>query len=280
MHKLLSTSEFAQAIGVSESSVRRMADRGQVEVQRTPGGHRKIPSTDAIRYMRERGIQPNNPSLFGMSVSETDASPEGFYQAVVSGQSDKAVQIVQSLYFQGWSSCKIFDGPVHETMIKIGEAYPENKRAIFSEHRAVSICTRALMLLRSLMPLSSATDAKAICAAPFGDPYILPSLMCSIVLHEAGFDEIDLGPNTPLDVLIDAVAAESPRLVSISITTAINSRSAISELRRLNEVAEANGCTVVIGGQNANMIDLPSVVHGRSMSDLKMLGESLLKESH
>ena len=40
---MLSPRELAEAVGVSESSLKRWADRGRVHVHRTEGGHRRIP---------------------------------------------------------------------------------------------------------------------------------------------------------------------------------------------------------------------------------------------
>ena len=63
---LLSTSEFAAAIGASESSVRRMADSGELQIHRTRGGHRRIPAAEAIRYVRENNVAIVRPDLLGL----------------------------------------------------------------------------------------------------------------------------------------------------------------------------------------------------------------------
>ena len=276
MNKLLSTSEFAQAIGISESSVRRMADRGQVEVQRTPGGHRKIPTVAALRYVREQGIQPKDLSLLGMSISKNDASPDTFQDAVVRGASDLAVQILQTLYFTGWSASELFDGLIHDTLLQIGEGVPDSKRAIFMERRAISICTRGLMVIRSLMPMAEPESPVAICAAPSGDVFHIPSLMCSLVLHEIGFRETDLGANTPLDVIADAIVTESPSILSLSITSRLHSRAVVSEIKKLNKLAEQLDCVLIMGGQNADVPNLSGVKFQRSMAELENLAKSLL----
>ena len=52
VHEVVSTSEFAEAIGISESSARRLADSGEIRIQSAQGGHRKIPVSEAIRYVR------------------------------------------------------------------------------------------------------------------------------------------------------------------------------------------------------------------------------------
>lgn len=214
-----------------------------------------------------------------MSIPHKAVSPEGFHTAVVEGRSDDAVQIIQALYFSGWTANEVFDGPVHETLVRIGNEFPQSDQAIFKEHQATSICTRALMLLRSLMPSSEADAPKAICAAPTGDPYLIPSLMCSIVLHDIGFAEIDLGPNTPLDIVCDAICFQSPRIVSISVTSAFRSRAETLSLEKLHRFAIENECTLIVGGQNANLINIPGLIHGRSMTELHKIAQPIFKRS-
>ena len=90
MKKLLSTSEFASAIGISESSVRRLADSGIVSIQRTKGGHRKIPVEEAIRYVRAEGIQLENPNLLGITPLAASDSEDAYCEALFQGDGDLA----------------------------------------------------------------------------------------------------------------------------------------------------------------------------------------------
>ena len=42
MKPLLSPKELADAIGVSESSIKRWVDNGEIQATKTSGGHRRI----------------------------------------------------------------------------------------------------------------------------------------------------------------------------------------------------------------------------------------------
>ena len=50
---LLTPKELAEAIGASESSIRRWVDTGDIRVARTAGGHRRITLSEAIRFIRQ-----------------------------------------------------------------------------------------------------------------------------------------------------------------------------------------------------------------------------------
>ncbi|MEL7500379.1 MAG: helix-turn-helix domain-containing protein [Planctomycetota bacterium] len=275
VQKLLSTSEFAEALGVSESSVRRLADSGHVNVHRTKGGHRKIPVEEAIRYVRDQGIRPQRPELLGVSLSTEADAPNAFFKALTDGDSDLAVRVLQTLYLEGSNAATLFDGPVLNALSRIGSTFPQDKKSIFVEHRAVIICIRSLMQLRSMMPQVAPDAPSAICAAPAGDPFLLPSLMCSLVFHEAGFSEINLGPDTPLDIVMDAIEDESPRIISLSITGAIRSKSQLAEIEKLNRAANKHDCALIIGGKNAELVESSNIQRGRSMTELFRFAKSL-----
>ena len=50
MESLLSPREVAVALGVSESSVKRWVDLGELAALRTAGGHRRITRAEAVRF--------------------------------------------------------------------------------------------------------------------------------------------------------------------------------------------------------------------------------------
>ena len=57
--------QLGQALGVSESSVKRWADQGEIVTHRTSGGHRRIALAEAIRFIRESGLPVVDPGILG-----------------------------------------------------------------------------------------------------------------------------------------------------------------------------------------------------------------------
>src|SRR5271165_4212340 len=64
---LLTPKELADAIGASESSVRRWVDAGDIRMSRTAGGHRRILLPDAIQFIRKMGAAIVRPELLGLT---------------------------------------------------------------------------------------------------------------------------------------------------------------------------------------------------------------------
>lgn len=254
MTKTLSTSEFAKALGISESSVRRIADAGDLQIHRTRGGHRRIPVPEAIRYVRETKAPIIHPELFGLdrdpSLVTVDSAEEKMLAVLKNGHAAAVTSLMQSLYASGISVAEICDGPITFAMREIGNAWPHDKKAIFIEHRAVILCCRALNQLRLSVPEPDGDAPHAIGGAMSGDMYLTPTLMASLVLHDLGYNETNLGPNLPLDVLTDCVIDEQPVLVWLSVSEPIRSKTQLAEIGKLGEATRAIGSQFVVGGRH------------------------------
>ena len=255
----LSTSEFAKALGVSDSSVRRLADAGELEIHRTRGGHRRIPIAEAVRYIRDTRATVSRPELLGLELAPQEINREAaasrMQEVLEDGHASAVIGLMQVLYASGMNIAELCDGPIAAAMAQIGSRWPHDKRAIFVEHRATVLCCRALNQLRLSIPDPDEDAPRALGAAMSGDMYLMPTLIASLVLHEVGFNEINLGPNTPLDVLSDAIIDENPTLVWLSISEAIRSRSQAAEITKLSDVAMSHQATLVIGGRHAAELD-------------------------
>lgn len=281
-NKLLSTSEFADATGMSESTVRRLADSGELRVQKTKGGHRKIQLAEAVRYVHVAKIKLVKPELLGLAKPEVTADPscsERLLQALREGHAASVIGLIHSMYAEGFSLAEICDGAMRYAMNVIGSAWPQDKRSIFVEHRATLLCVRALCQIRLALPEAEEGALTAMGAAPQDDPYLLPSLMVSLVLHEVGFDETNLGPNTPVDVLTDSVEDEQPNLVWLAVTNPIRSRRHHQEIEHLADIVDSYGGLFLIGGQNADTFAGPRIAKCDSMRELSLKAGALQKQT-
>ncbi|XZE51593.1 excisionase family DNA-binding protein [Planctomycetaceae bacterium SH139] len=282
MQRTLSTSQFAKAIGVSDSSVRRMADSGELQIHRTQGGHRRIPLTEAVRYVRETRSQVVRPELLGIDSAPAQTPPASAAEEMLfvleQGKAKAVTSLLQSLYASGMTITGLCDGPIAYAMRTIGDRWQHDKKAIFIEHRATILVARGLHQLRMSIPEPEEDAPKAIGSAMTGDFYLLPTLIASLVLHDCGFQETNLGPNTPLDVLADAVVDERPQLIWLSVNESVRSRTQQLEVLKLAEIAASYGTAFVIGGRHAMELTTngdqeldaePGWIRCRTMADLE-----------
>jgi MerR family transcriptional regulator, light-induced transcriptional regulator len=279
MERLLSPKDLATAIGVSESSVKRWADDGLIHATRTAGGHRRIALAEALRYLRESGIEIVAPQVLGLpawtrpsrSALDLQAAALELGHFLRQGAKAEARGLLFSLYLGGFHLAQIADGPLRSAMSELGQLWhQQGDDGIFLEHRATQIVLQIVQELRSLQ-VEPAVAPVAVGGGTAGDPYRLPSVLVATVLTAEGFRAVDLGPETPISTLKRAIAAYSPRLVWLSVTSVPRPKALAKELRQLlAELAEAE-IALAVGGREVDRLELPRrprLCIGRSMTEL------------
>ena len=285
IRQLLSPRALADAVGVGESSIKRWADSGQIQITRTSGGHRRIQLKEAIRFIREAGLEVVKHTHLGLSIpSERDLSDASLEmllkEALLEGDQERATQLVQALYLEGCSVGTICDGPFSSALVHTGQLWRENAEdGILIEHRCTVIAIRALEQLRSIAALSTANAPTAIGGALSGDQSQLPSLMATAVLEARGFRAVNLGGNTPTATFEAGIKAHSPALVWVSINHIECADLAQKSIQEIAEYSRERGIQVIVGGRGCDGLNMKSASNlfiARSISDLESFARGML----
>lgn len=277
--KTFSPKELAQAVGVSESSIKRWVDDGRIAVMRTAGGHRRILLGEAVRFVRDQGMRVLRPDLLGLpdladlppEARQGDFTGEVLFELLRRGEAARVRGIIAGRYLNGLAPAALFDGPMAEALRRLGALWHQSEEGIYLEHMATSICIEAVNQLRLLMPSVSAGAPVALGGSPSGDPYLLPSLMAATVLAEAGYADVNLGPDTPAAAFLHAAEVHRPRLVWVALTSHFAEGQVAHLADQLLAPLCARGIDVVVGGAQAvaHRAQWPSGVHVMiSMADL------------
>jgi len=278
----LSPRELGQAIGVSESSLKRWADEGRLEVARTAGGHRRIHLSEAVRFVRASGLQVVKPQMLGLADLAEASGAAGeetaaLQEALIEGNGPRIRGIILSMYLAGMSVAELCDGPIVTAMQHIGTLWEHNHDGVFIEHRATDLCMAALNQLRTLIPPPVESAPVAVGGCTEGDPYALASLMAATVLASDGWREMNLGANTPDDALIAAARSSEARLAWLGVNMHQPAEDLVDRIRR---IAEALGPEVMLvgGGRSwpKRIAHAPSNMHTvSSMAELAALARGL-----
>lgn len=277
------TRQLADSLGVSESSVKRWIDDGEIAAERTSGGHRRIPFADAMRFMRSRGLRPASDSgaargaVLAFGPVDEKASLD-FERALVEDDIERARAIARGRFLSGADIAGIADGLVRPALERIGELWKCDRSGIMAEHRAVDGCVTLLKELGGWIPAPAANAPRAVVCAGPGDPYLLPPLLASLVLRERGFDARSLGPSTPFETMTIACSRYSARLGAVSVSVPQSPRQ-MREWSELGQALTRAGTRLVLGGRCADAALIKAVQPAAfcaSMSELAAYASGLL----
>jgi excisionase family DNA binding protein len=282
---LLTTRDLAVAMGVSESSIKRWADDGEIRTARTVGGHRRIPLPEALRFVRERGLALPRADVLGLGdVASVRAEPlaaddaTAFRELLLAGDEVRSRGLLQSLFLSGKSVAEIVDGPVRLAMQAIGELWHGDPRGILLEHRATDLCGQALQQLRAFLPEPEADAPLAAGGALDDDPYVLGSLAAATTLVAEGYRAVNLGARTPAATLEEAAHSLGAVLLWVSVASPPEPERLRATLAGLANAVAPLGTQVIAGGpalDPAALEELPNLRAGSSMADLSALAQNL-----
>lgn len=290
MTRTLSPKELADIVGVSESSLKRWADAGRLNVTRTAGGHRRIALPAAIRFIRETRLPVVRPDILGLrelpaalpqTPDPASTSAELLLKCVASGDESTFLSTIMAQFMGGQRIAAIFDGPMSVVLRHVGELWCHDRQGIAVEHRTAGWCAASLNLLRAHLDTTgpeSPPRPRALGSCMPGDLHHLPSLAAQAVLTESGWDAHNFSADLPFASLVAAADEFNPDLMWLSASVpplAVN----LSEHEQLTAYLQARGIPLVIGGAGAESLaaalGLPHVHIARTMAELEAVARAI-----
>jgi excisionase family DNA binding protein len=252
---LVSTTQVAEALGVSVSTVKRWVDEGVLPACKTPGGHRKLLLADVIEFARRSNLpQLDLASLMAGRAPRQQPDLENLskqlFTGLVRGEREMVRSVILGAYRAGVPVEVIGDQVIAPAMQELGHGWEQQCLDVMHEHRGTQLCEAALYELLALLSVRAGQELPvAVGGAPQGDPYSLPSLLAQMVLIDAGWKAVNLGPNTPFPSFTKALTELRPRLVWVSVTHLADPNSFLTEYVEFFTQAEKAGVAVALGGQ-------------------------------
>jgi excisionase family DNA binding protein len=277
--RYLSTAAVAGALGVSVTTVKPWVDEGILPARRTSGGHRKLLEADVLRLVSSRQLPAAD--LAGLGAAPASSLPElarKLYDALRAGAGQEVQRLIEHAYRGGTPLVELADQVVAPAMNRLGDDWEAGRIEVFHEHRGTQACVAALYALKLLVEARAADRvAVAIGGAPEGDWSSLPSLLAELLLLEAGWKVVNLGPQTPAASFARAVKELRPRLLWLSASH-IDPKMFLSEYPPVLEAAMKAGAAVVVGGRALSQdlrLQLPHTAFGDRLAQLAALANTL-----
>jgi MerR family transcriptional regulator, light-induced transcriptional regulator len=278
----VSTESVAKALGVSVSTVKRWVDEGVLPAQKTAGGHRKLLVSDVLELARRGDLPHADLSRLtnsGRQVVDFSAFADELYRALVSGDGRQIRALIVGAYRRGAALEALADQAIAPAMTKIGREWAAGRIDVMEEHRASQLCAGVLYELKALLEERAVKDRpRAIGGAPEGDESLLPTLLAQMILLDAGWEAINLGPNTPFASFGKALADLRPQLIWLSVSHMADEENFLGRYRKFYQQADKAGVAVAIGGHAlAEPIRsrIPYTTYGDGLTHLAAFARSL-----
>ncbi|QDT03822.1 Helix-turn-helix domain protein [Rubripirellula lacrimiformis] len=253
-----SPKQVAEALGASESSVKRWCDSGAIPIIRTLGGHRRITLDGLQQYLRTSGRVLVDADVLGLPdlpLSRPAVIPgqdceirRAFRQSLAACDEDGCRALLRRYIESGRSRSEAADDLITDAMHGIGHAWQCNDLDPYQERRACDACIRMINELRAELPTCPVDAPMAIGGSLSGDPYQLPTSLVELSLREAGWNAISLGSNLPVESFRQAVFDMKPKMVWLSVSVVGQPSEFVSNQNRLADQL-GDDVALLVGGR-------------------------------
>lgn len=256
MKDLVSPRQVAQAIAVSESSLKRWCDKGLIPAVYTAGGHRRLPVNGVLTFLKESGIEIQNPEILGLPKATTGGGErklenerQRLIEAFLRGDESVCIEVVLNLYLANYPLSEICDDVLAKSFREIGEKWCTGEVAVYQERRSCELCHRIIHEVRRALPDISVDAPVAVGGTVDGDPYTLAPAMAELVLRDLGWKATSLGNMLPFASLLHAMCDTRPRLFWVSVSAIRDTEQFLREFEKLSSLAFDNSISLIVGGK-------------------------------
>lgn len=254
-----SPAEIAKQLQVNVSTIKRWVDKGVLQSQLTPGGHRRITPDHLQHFLRAYPKYQQGSYILKRLHHENQLSPTSwqvYYRYLAQNEMQKAEQYVDKFFLAGVSLADVLDRIIARALVHIGAAWAAKTITIFEEHRMSFIVRMHLLHLDRYLPeRKGRIQNSAVVACPPGEHHEIPTQMLGLVLKEAGWKTDILGINVPIVEMEKAVVATGAKL--LCVTSTYTQRRPNVTLQRLRNFMTKRKGVFAFGGSGWGMAATP-----------------------
>jgi DNA-binding transcriptional MerR regulator/methylmalonyl-CoA mutase cobalamin-binding subunit len=187
-----------------------------------------------LREMQRNDLWPevmpeaptSSPSAF---VRPAEEYAHGLYEALIHHDESRAGELLREI-LAGYPLLDAFTRILVPALVKIGEAWYHGEIRVTTEHFASAYLRGKLLNLFQAYPTRRGAPFLLVGCGP-DEQHELGSLMLAVLLRAGGYRVEYLGPDIPLDDLVDYAKYEKPVMIILSAS----SEAAAMELKKLQE---------------------------------------------
>ncbi|MFK7992326.1 MAG: helix-turn-helix domain-containing protein [Sandaracinaceae bacterium] len=240
--KLFTSTEAANFLGASPTSVKRWADEGELQCVRTLGGHRRFSRNVLEGFRQSRmGGEPSNAPIF------EDDNLESWLDDLLS---DRPHRVTARLFelrsnHESWATTCDALGVVTTA---IGQAWVNGTISVVEEHLASERLQRALA--RVCDTLLVGPDApRSLLLTLANEEHTLGLSLVEVALRELGWQTLWSGRRTPIEGLGESIDSQRIELLAVSASAHVAQHVDLAkDAAALADICRPRSVQLVLGG--------------------------------
>jgi len=220
-------------LGVTPVTIQRWADLGVIAVERTAGGHRRIPLAEVTR-------------LLASSRAARSGAVADWVAALMTADADRVQAALSEARLRAESWAEIAD-EVAAAVNEIGRSWDSGECALFEEQMASEALRRAALRCVATIPRRAEAPA-ALLLTVENDRHTLGLSLAELVFAERGWRTIWIGEGPPRNELEVMVETLKPDVVAASASTSSPTPELRQYQRTLVRLAITRGFRLLLGG--------------------------------
>jgi len=176
---------------------------------------------DCRRYIDlQTELQTEKKSLAALEeeARKPKTTDERIYNAIVEGDRDSIVALVNQALAEGSDPFHLFVGVMTPAIRELGDLFGARKKFIPHLVAAADTMKRGVAILTPLLEASGQVEHKGtiVMATVKGDIHDIGKSVCAIMLRNFGFTVHDLGRNVPMETILDAAREHRADIIGLS----------------------------------------------------------------
>jgi MerR family transcriptional regulator, light-induced transcriptional regulator len=193
-------------------------------------------------------MEPEPPSGTQPSGDGLDLTRQVFLAAILRGQRQAAINIVEEALRAGHSHIEIYVNVFAEALRSVGELWELNKISVAEEHIATSITQYAIVSIYPRLVPTSASRGQMVVTGVSGELHQIGANLVADSMEANGWEVRFLGTNLPHSSILGAVKECSADVLCISTTILANLPSVAELVRTVRDKLQESAPKIVLGG--------------------------------
>lgn len=209
------TPQLANIFNVNVSTIKRWIDKGVIDSDRTPGGHRRVSNKQLEKFRRNFSLSTPESYVLNRINKQKKIDWEKYYRLVFENKDTESYLYIENIFISGTSILEIITDIISPALVNIGYEWTKGNMEIHDEHRMSFIIREQLLRIKGFILAPPEDAPMAILACSRDENHEIPLHIAEIIFKKNGWKSSTLGINIKINDLVKASKKLNPDLISI-----------------------------------------------------------------